>query len=144
MSNVSAQNIFDHANVRILLTAADDFGRLRFHSIRSSRSAIQEAPGGWKKSPVRKVRDETRQREAWILSAKEVKAVVLPHEWGVELAIGVAAGVGTTAIVELTKWLWRRWQGQESKGTTELPVIRIQVSTSTDKRGQKNPCAQWS
>lgn len=132
-TNIEAQQLVDDASVRILITAADAHGRLRAFSDRSSITALDEKPEGWRKSRQLIVEDimphdlEKAERPGWLLSKGRTKVAVLPHEWGIELLIGIAAGVGSTAIIELTKLLWQKWQHQKSKRTKELSVLRFQV-----------------
>lgn len=132
-TNIDVQQLVDDASVRILITAADAHGRLRAFSDRSSIAALDEKPDGWRKSRQLTVEDimqhdlEKAKRPGWILSKGQTKVAVLPHEWGIELLIGIAVGVGSTAIIELTKLLWRKWQHQKSKRTKELSVLRIQI-----------------
>ena len=132
-TNKDAQKLVDSASVRILITAADAHGRLRAFSDRSSSKALRDKPEGWRKSPQLTVRDimpddlKKAQRPGWVLSKGGTKVAVLPHEWGLELLVQIAAGVASAAVIALTQHLWRRWQRQKSKRTKELSVLRFQV-----------------
>jgi hypothetical protein len=129
-----AQQLVDDDSVRILITAADAHGRLRLFATRSSVTALSKKPEGWRKSRELKVKDirpdkleKKYERSAFVLSKGQTKVVVLPHEWGIELLVGIAVAVSSTAVIELTKLLWRKWQNQKGKRTKELSVLRFQV-----------------
>lgn len=134
-----AQALVDGATARILIAVADSYGRLRYYSERHSSKAIEGKPEGWKKSAKVSVNDvfpdlNTSVRFGRVFSKGRVDALALPHEWGVELLIGVVAGVGSTAITALAKWIWRKWERQKEKRPEELSVIRFQVM---DNHGKK-------
>jgi hypothetical protein len=134
ITNTDAQQLVDGASVRVLITAADAHGRLRAFADRSSYTALSKKPEGWRKSRELSVEDirpdnlEKFKRPAWILSKGRTKVVALQHEWGIELLVGIAGGVGSAAVIGLTKLLWRKWQNQKKgKRTNELSVLRFQV-----------------
>lgn len=61
---------------------------------------------------------------------------VVPHEWGVEILIGIAAGVATEAILQLTKYLWFQWTHQKVSKVDEVPIMRVQVIRKTNRKGR--------
>ena len=67
----------------------------------------------WKYSTVDGMIDTRFEhtRSAWRFSYRENKVAVaaVEHETGVEILVGIAAGVATEAISGLVKWAWNKW-----------------------------------
>jgi hypothetical protein len=144
--NAYAQRLVNDAQVRILITASDEHGRLRHNSDRSSSAAIYRAPKGWRKSDqffVKDILDDlvVDKRPAWIFTKDKTKVVALIHEWGPELLLDFGADFGvavaSASVIELTRFIWSKWQTQKRKmkkkktkkniiRTKEQSVLRVQ------------------
>lgn len=68
-------------------------------------------PKGWRASRLGLIETRTEaQRMAWHLTDGQIDVVAVEHETGIELLlIGIAINVASAAILDLTKWGWRRW-----------------------------------
>lgn len=136
-----AHSLVLEPDARIILSGSDSLGRLPIsHSARDSTKALERTPPGWSKSERLDLPDPEQPgqgtRVGWLWSKGETRVAVVPHEWGVEILIGIAAGVATEAILQLANYLWSQWTRQEINGGDEMPIMRMQVIRKTNNKGR--------
>jgi hypothetical protein len=52
------------------------------------------------------------------------------HETGIEILVGIAAGVGTAALVRFAKWAWKAWKTLRSAQSNNQPSMQPKVEPS--------------
>jgi len=122
------QKIFGSANLRISITAADLFGRLKCPSSRSGFAIIKQPLREWLKSEDFTINDaELRYSRGCIFKKNRTEVLTIPYEWGVALLVDLASYVSVSEIIELTISIWKQWINQHVSDENELSAIRVQT-----------------
>lgn len=80
---------------------------------------LEQQPTGWTLMEEGQITTKAEgSRHTWLLDRDGVRIAVVAHETGVEIILGVvgtiaaavAVDLAKDAVVEFSKWLWRRWK----------------------------------
>lgn len=119
----------------------DEFGFLVRDASDEYQSFFSETPAGWSvvdTDIVRTLRGDGNR--AWGLQTETEEIVAVEHETGIEFLLAVAAGVASTAIVELVSWAWKRWRDSRAEGiqmgTKAEPTLVLEAVESRSPDGR--------
>lgn len=108
---MTVKDLVNEHKLRIKFPSLDDQGHYLRDASEEYQQFFHDLPSNWSLTGKEEVTTRLeRYRKAWILEHGELQIAAVEHETGLEILAGIAAGVGTAAIVGFTKWAWEKWK----------------------------------
>jgi len=115
---MNVQHLERNADVRIKFAAINQFGGLESDANQEYVDLFTDFRKDWKlKENVGYTNDKSEWvPRSWVLQFKDRKTEIaaVEHETGIEILIGITSGLAVEAIVEFTKWAWKKWKALTS------------------------------